>query len=87
MIHGHGPILLTFLSVKGERRGASALTFLSVKTGKFGREAPAPADFTDKNVSKTSWLDEAPWRRAGFTDIFVSETEELRRSPRGERFY
>jgi hypothetical protein len=57
MIHGHGPILLTFLSVKGERRGASALTFLSVKTRQFGREAPAPADFTDKNVSKINGPD------------------------------
>jgi hypothetical protein len=31
---------------------------------------------------KSMGLTETPWRRAGFTDIFVSETEELRREAR-----
>ncbi len=82
MIHGHGPISLTFLSVKGERRCASVLTFLSEKTDSLSQEASQRVLLLTRMSVKAMGLIETPWRRAGFTDIFVSETKELRREAR-----
>ncbi len=82
MIHGHGLILLTFLSVKGERRCASVLTFPSVKTDSLSQEASQRVLLLTRMSVKAMGLTETPWRRAGFTDIFVSETEKLRREAR-----
>jgi hypothetical protein len=82
MIHGHGPILLTFLSVKGERRSAGVLTFLSVKPDSLDGNLPRRLLLLTFLSVKAVGFTETTWRRAGFADIFVSETEELRREAR-----
>ncbi len=78
MIHGHGPIFLTFLSVRGERRGASVLTFLSVKKpDSWDRKLPRRVLLLTRMSVRTIGSTETPWRRTKFTDIFVGEIEGL----------